>query len=170
MVRRRFAGNAAHVAVRDGLQALRGPAALLRNSPARRARITMTRGWAVESGGSTSCEWKEGGNAACSALVNCLGWYRMSLMCVVGIVFMCHHSTISGHVSTEYRLRRRRRRRRRFRRNKRWSRAHAPPGLANSSNQLERANGTLKVLCGKRRMSPESLGAWSSSSRMRLGG
>ena len=70
-VRRRFAGNAAHFAVRDALQALRGPAALLRNSPARRARINMTRGWAVESGGSTSCEWKEGGNAACSALVNC---------------------------------------------------------------------------------------------------
>ena len=41
-----------------------------RSSPAQ-ARIHMTRGWAVESGGSTSCEWKEGGNAACSALVNC---------------------------------------------------------------------------------------------------
>ena len=26
---------------------------------------------AVESVASTSCEWKEGGNAACSALVNC---------------------------------------------------------------------------------------------------
>ena len=70
-VRRRFAGNAAHVAVRDAFQGVREPAALLRNSPARRARINMTRGWAVESGGSTSCEWKEGGNAACSALVNC---------------------------------------------------------------------------------------------------
>ena len=41
-----------------------------RSLPAQ-ARIHMTRGWAVESGGSTSCEWKEGGNAACSALVNC---------------------------------------------------------------------------------------------------
>ena len=41
-----------------------------RSSPAQ-ARIHMTRGWAVESGGSTSCEWKEGGNAACSVLVNC---------------------------------------------------------------------------------------------------
>ena len=69
-VQRRFARNAAHVAVRDALQALRGPAALIRNSTAQ-ARIHMTRGWAVESGGSTSCEWKEGGNAACSALVNC---------------------------------------------------------------------------------------------------
>ena len=38
-------------------------------------------------------------------------------------------------------------------RNKRGSRAHVHPGLANSSNQIERANGTLKVLCGKRRMS-----------------
>jgi hypothetical protein len=44
--------------------------ALIRNSTAQ-ARIHMTRGWAVESGGSTSCEWKVGGNAACSALVNC---------------------------------------------------------------------------------------------------
>ena len=58
-VRRRFAGNAAHVAVRDALQAVGGPAALLRNSPAQ-ARIHMTRGWAVESAGSTSCEWKKG--------------------------------------------------------------------------------------------------------------
>ena len=70
-VRRRFAGNAAHFAVRDAFQGVRGPVALLPNSPARRARINMTRGWAVESGGSTTCEWKEGGNAACSALVNC---------------------------------------------------------------------------------------------------
>ncbi|MDA9080171.1 hypothetical protein N9M16_01925 [Candidatus Dependentiae bacterium] len=69
-VRRHFAGNAAHVAVRDALQAVRGPAALPLNSPVQ-ARIHVTRGWAVESGGSTSCEWREGGNAACSALVNC---------------------------------------------------------------------------------------------------
>ena len=51
-VRRRFAGNAAHIAVRDALQAVRGPAELPRNSPAQ-ARIQMTRGWAVGSGGST---------------------------------------------------------------------------------------------------------------------
>ena len=69
-VQRRFARNAAHVAVRDALQAVGGPTALIRNYTAQ-ARIHMTRGWDVESGGSTSCEWKEGGNAACSALVNC---------------------------------------------------------------------------------------------------
>ena len=51
----------ARCCARCTLQGVRGPAALLRNSPARRARIHMTRGWAVESGGSTSCEWKEGG-------------------------------------------------------------------------------------------------------------
>ena len=63
-VRRRFAGNAAHFifAVRDALHVVRGPAALLQNSPAQ-ARIHMRRGRAVGSGGSASCEWKEGGNA-----------------------------------------------------------------------------------------------------------
>ena len=69
-VQRRFARNAAHVAVRDALQAVGGSTALIRKYTAQ-ARIHMTRGWDVESGGSTSCEWKEGGNAACSALVNC---------------------------------------------------------------------------------------------------
>ena len=71
-VRRRFAGNAAHficcARCTPGRAWTHG--ALIRNSPAQ-ARIHMTRGWAVESGGSTSCVWKEGGNAACSALVNC---------------------------------------------------------------------------------------------------
>ena len=64
-VQRRFARNAAHVAVRDALQAVGGPTALIRNYTAQ-ARIHMTRGWDVESGGSTSCEWKEGGE--CSLL------------------------------------------------------------------------------------------------------
>ncbi|MDA9080170.1 hypothetical protein N9M16_01920 [Candidatus Dependentiae bacterium] len=33
------------------------------------------------------------------------------------------------------------------------SRDHVPPGLPSCSNQLGRSNGSLKVLCGKRRMS-----------------
>jgi len=47
------------------------PAALLTN-PSTQARIKMTRARAVGFGGSTTCEWKEGGNAVRSALMNCV--------------------------------------------------------------------------------------------------
>ena len=47
------------------------PAALLL-TPSTKARVKMTRARAVGSGGGTACEWKEGGNAVRSALMNCV--------------------------------------------------------------------------------------------------
>ena len=72
-VRRRFAGNAAHFicCARCTPDCARTPRHSSETSNASRHH-KMTSARAVGSGRSTSCEWKEGGNAVCSALVNCV--------------------------------------------------------------------------------------------------